>query len=434
MFAPQTPMEQIAAGYDRAVEIDLRALTPDELEAELRAVVATEAQAYAHAVRVRAEFAQRGPWPESGALSAGAHVAACTRAPSRRTNRQFSDAARLAELPAVLVALDAGAIGQWHAELLLKIDNPRTHDALVADQVQLVRWAMAETWREFTRKVFAWVEEVDPDGPEPSVEKRDAKIGRDLDGTARLTATLTRVGAEIAITEHKRLEKLLHHEDLAEARCRLGREPNHDELRRTNAQRRHDALVLAFERSATSPDDGRRGQPLFLALVGEQSFVRTCELASGTPLRPGELAPYVGEATIQSILFDGPFTAVAATDARTFRGKLKRAGQAIQRECPHPYCDKPIEECVGDHYLAHSLGGETGPENHIRYCDGHNHMKAAMTPEQWEAQLPSRPGTPTNEATHDRRDDQDRGRVHRSGVANPASGELVMRDPPSRSC
>lgn len=57
---------------------------------------------------------------------------------------------------------------------------------------------MTETWRDFTRKVFAWLDQVDPDGPEPSVEKRDAKLTRDLDGTARLTASLTRVGAEIA--------------------------------------------------------------------------------------------------------------------------------------------------------------------------------------------------------------------------------------------
>ena len=124
-----------------------------------------------------------------------------------------------------------------------------------------------------------------------------------------------------------------------------------------------------------------------MVLVGEQSVARVCELASGTPPRPGEVAPYLSEAVIQSIMFAGPFTALAASDARTFRGRLKRAGQALHRECPHPYCDKPIEDCEGDHYLAHSLGGATSPENHTRYCAGHNQMKAAMTPEQWEAQL-----------------------------------------------
>ena len=387
MFAPSSPMEQVVAGYRRAAERDLATLSPGELEAELRAVCEVESQAFAHAARVRAEFDQRGPWVASGALSAASYAAACLRAPAAKVKHQFKDARRLAALPAVLVALDAGVIGPWHAELLLTIDNPRTHDALVEQQVTLVRWAMAERWRDFCRKVRQWVDEVDPDGPEPSVEKRDVTIGRGLDGAGTITGTLTRICAEISIGEHRRLERLEYLDDLAEARSRLGREPNFDELRRTAAQRRHDAFQRMAERSATLPDDGRKGQPLFLVLVGEATFARVCELASGTPLRPGELTPELDEATIQSIMFAGPFTAIAASDARTFRGRLKRAGQAIERECGHPYCDKPIEECEGDHYLAHSRGGETSLENQRRYCGGHNRMKAAMTPEEWEAQL-----------------------------------------------
>ena len=46
---------------------------------------------------------------------------------------------------------------------------------------------------------------------------------------------------------------------------------------------------------------------------------------------------------------------------------------------------QPVADCVGDHYLAHSLGGTTSLENQTGYCDGHNQMKAALTPEQWEA-------------------------------------------------
>lgn len=56
---------------------------------------------------------------------------------------------------------------------------------------------------------------------------------------------------------------------------------------------------------------------------------------------------------------------------------------------------QPVADCVGDHYLAHSLGGTTSLENQTGYCDGHNQMKAALTPEQWEAQLkPLEPWNP----------------------------------------
>ena len=90
---------------------------------------------------------------------------------------------------------------------------------------------------------------------------------------------------------------------------------------------------------------------------------------------------------MQSIIFDGPHKAIAATAARTFRGVAKRAGHVIRTECDHPYCDRPAEECHADHYLAHSHGGPTSLENERPYCPGHNQLKAAMTPEQWEAQL-----------------------------------------------
>jgi Domain of unknown function (DUF222) len=387
MFAPLSPLQQVSAGYDRAAEVDLGTLTASELEAEVRTTALVEAQAYAHAAKVRDEFRRRGTWAESGALSAAAFVSASLRAPTARVKRQFFDAERLAALPAVLVALEAGAITPWHAELLLKVDNVRTHEALVANQVELVRWAMAERWRDFCRKVFAWLDEVDPDGPEPSVEKRDATVSRGLDGTAAVKALLTRVGAEIWIKEFRRLEREEFLADAAAARKERGRDPNHDELPRTAAQRRHDAFVRMAERSAMLPEDGRRGQPLFLVLVGEASFARVCELASGTPLRTGELAPHLDEATIQSIMLAGPFTAIAASQQRTFRGALRRAGQVIRRTCAHPYCDKPIDECQLDHYLAHSKGGETTLENEQLYCGPHNRMKADLSPEEWEEQL-----------------------------------------------
>lgn len=387
MFAPLPPTDQIAAGYERVAGVDVDSLTDEQLESELRAVNEIESMAFAHACRVRAAFAKRGVWADAGALSPAAYVAACDRTPTARVKAQFKTAVGLEALPAVLVALEAAAITQWHAELLLKVDNPRTHDALVADQVTLVRWAMTETWRDFCRKVFAWVDQVDPDGPEPTVEKRGASATRDLDGTVRVTASLSRVGGEIFLSEFKRLERLEYQADVEEARKRLGREPNHDELPRTTAQRCHDAMVRMAERSAMLPEDGRRSRPLFLVLVGEQTFGQVCELASGTPLRAGELVPHLDEMAFQTIVFDGPFKAIEASQQRTFRGALRRAGLAIRRTCSHPFCDRPIEECEVDHVVAHSRGGATCQENEDLYCGPHNRMKADLSPEAWAAQL-----------------------------------------------
>lgn len=146
-------------------------------------------------------------------------------------------------------------------------------------------------------------------------------------------------------------------------------------------------MVRMAERSSTLPEDGRRGQPLFLVLVGERSFERTCELASGTALRTGELVPYLDDMIFQTIVFDGPFKAVEASQQRTFRGTLRRVGQVIRRTCSHPYCDRPIDECEVDHAVAHANGGATSQENHDLYCGPHNRMKSALSPEAWQAQL-----------------------------------------------
>src|SRR5690606_27854645 len=142
MFVPPRPSQQIAAAFQRASEGDLAAPGGDELEADLRAFGAIGPTAYAHGARLRAELAGRDPPAGTGAPSPAAYVAACDRTPVAKVKRQFATAGALAPLPAVLVALEAGAITRWHAELLLRVDTPRTHDALVAEQVTLVRWAM----------------------------------------------------------------------------------------------------------------------------------------------------------------------------------------------------------------------------------------------------------------------------------------------------
>lgn len=387
MFAPLPPTDSIVAAYDRVASVDVQSLTDEQLEAELWALGEIEAKAFAHACRIRAESARRGTWADAGALSPAAYVAASDRTPTAKVKAQFATATRLGELPAVLVALEAGAITPWHAELLLRVDTPRTHDALVADQVELVRWAMTDTWRDVCRKVFAWVDRVDPDGPEPTVERRRAAATRDLDGSVRLTASLTRTGGEVLLAELRRLERLEFDADVAEARARLGREPNHDELPRTRAQRCHDALVRMAERSATLPENGRRGQPLFLVLVGEDTFATTCELASGTPLRAGELVPHLDRMAFQTLVFEGPFTAVAASRQRTFRGTLRRVGQVVRRTCAHPYCDRPIDECQLDHVVAHSRGGATSQGTEDLCCGPHNRMKADLSPRAWAEQL-----------------------------------------------
>ena len=54
--------------------------------------------------------------------------------------------------------------------------------------------------------------------------------------------------------------------------------------------------------------------------------------------------PHLGVAEVETILFDGPFTVIAASTARSFTGRLRRAIEVRDRHCQHPSgCDVPAE-------------------------------------------------------------------------------------------
>ena len=111
---------------------------------------------------------------------------------------------------------------------------------------------------------------------------------------------------------------------------------------RTPAERRAAALVEMAVRSATCPAGGRRPQPLFTVLLGEVSFQHLCELANGTVIQPAQLAPWLGTAELETILFDGPLTVLGVSRRRSFTGALRRAIEVRDRHRQHPVgCDVP---------------------------------------------------------------------------------------------
>ena len=58
--------------------------------------------------------------------------------------------------------------------------------------------------------------------------------------------------------------------------------------------------------------------------------------------------------------------------ARPFTGALRRAIQVRDRECFHPMCDEPAENCEIDHIEPYAAGGDTVQGNGRPGCDHHN--------------------------------------------------------------
>ena len=149
-------------------------------------------------------------------------------------------------------------------------------------------------------------------------------------------------------------------------------------------------------RSASTPVGAQRPKPLFTALVGDDTTARLCELANGTVITPGMLVPYIGVAEMETVLFDGPFTVIAASTARSFTGRLRRAIEVRDRHCQHPSgCDVPVERCDVDHIVPDRLGGKTTQFNGRLECRPHN--RDATLHDHGATPYPERPVTVLDE-------------------------------------
>jgi hypothetical protein len=57
---------------------------------------------------------------------------------------------------------------------------------------------------------------------------------------------------------------------------------------------------------------------------------------------------------------------------RTFTGATRRAIEIRDRQCSHPYCDRPARYCQIDHIKPYSQGGLTTQANGRLLCPRHN--------------------------------------------------------------
>jgi hypothetical protein len=149
------------------------------------------------------------------------------------------------------------------------------------------------------------------------------------------------------------------------------------DLVRTPPQRRADALVEMARRAMAMAPGARPPAPLFGALVGYETFHGPMsELASGTVVSPAALLPWLTQAYIERVVFDGPDRVMSVgRRQRLFRGATRRAVQLRDQECYHRYCEERAERCDVDHIRPYSEGGATTEGNGRPACDFHNELR-----------------------------------------------------------
>jgi hypothetical protein len=271
-------------------------------------------------------------------------------------------------MPATTDAHASGALSPDHVDLLAHAASHERGVVFARDEEVLVESCQALRYPEAVKAVSYWRRHADAlvDAPEPLVEPV-LHIGAGASGEVRLTGHLDPLGGAIVTA----------------ALERIAGELTSDGAPRPKGRLQHDALVEMAQRAMAAPPGARRPAPLVTVLVGDESLRHVCELDTGTVVHPRHVAPYVADAIVQTFIFDGPRSPLAATPQRTFTGALRRAIQARDRHCQHPSgCDEPIRRCDVDHIVPHSRGGPTAPANGRLLCTFHNRILPAHTSPQ----------------------------------------------------
>jgi Domain of unknown function (DUF222)/HNH endonuclease len=377
-------LEAAEAAAEQLARCDLSSLGHPESIARLERLGARTSAIITGAV---AAFDATEGYAPSGARTTGAYLKAECHLPGPEAKRQVRRGRHARHLPLFAAAWAAGEITADYLDLVAQVRRPATEEALARDEPMLVEQAKVLPHDDFARALAYWVQHADPDGAEEDDmerrARRDVYLVSSIAGTYLGKMTLDAISGAIVAGELGRLERELFEADWAEAKEALGRDPRLDELGRTSAQRRADALVEMATRSASAPADGRRPAPLFSVLVDYQTLSgRMCQLAQGarTVLTPGSLLPWLDEAFVERTVFAPGKRAECSVTARFFTGGTRRAIELRDQVCQHPYCDRPVEQCQADHIVEYSKGGLTTQENGRLLCAFHNRLRNQRPP------------------------------------------------------
>jgi hypothetical protein len=328
-----------------------------------------------------AEFDRWGEFAADGARTTASWLATRCRLSGAEARRQVRRGRRLTRLPRCAAAWARGELTSAQVDVMIGLAREATEEALTRDEELLVGEACTLRHDQFVRVAAYWEQLADPDGTEADAlaqaDRRDVYLAQSLDKMWLGGMTLDAVSGAAVAHELNRLEHVLFEADWAGAKEALGREPRTEELARTSAQRRSDALVEMAARSKTAPADGRRPAPLFTVLVGYETLHgRILELAGGTVLTPGSLLPWLDQAYLERAVFQPGGRVEVGTTTRLFTGATRRAIELRDRGCTHPYCDQRLEDCEVDHIVPYAEGGPTTQENGRLLCGFHNRLRS----------------------------------------------------------
>jgi hypothetical protein len=363
-----------------AAGVDLASLSVEELNAAMVELGTMTARFDAAAARLVGHWDARRCWRAEGARTASAWLRTKGRMAPATAARTVKVARAMRAMPATEAAWRRGEINADHVIQLIR-SRACAAEEFDRDEEQLIEQARTLPFRSFEAASAYWRQLADEAGMSKKAAeqhgRRRLSLSQSLGGWWYGEFGLGPLdGATVDVTLRAIYDELLA-ADWAEARARLGPAATVADLARTPEQRRADALVEMAIRARTAPADGRRPAPRFTVLVGYETFAgRVCELANGTVVTPGALVPYLDQAYVERVVFDGPSRVIdVGTERRFFTGALRRAIEVRDRTCYHPLCDEPAEHGDIDHIDRYTDGGPTTQINGRPACPFHNQLR-----------------------------------------------------------
>jgi len=196
-----------------------------------------------------------------GHRSVKAHTCHVLKVSPAEAARRAQAARALRDLPEIAAALQAGRIGLDHVQVIAQVHaNPRITSHVPDEQDRFLRWADTESFNEFKLKVLSWERTVDLDGGHRTNQRHHDN--RNVRLILNSIEDVWELGGHFASDQGARMREIFDHyveaewrADWAEARARIGDAVTISDLKRTDAQRRADALERIFNDAAGASRD-----------------------------------------------------------------------------------------------------------------------------------------------------------------------------------
>ena len=249
----RSEIDDIESTVRLAGKVDLEALSGPALGEVVQRLGRVRSAVDALHTRAVGAFDRSRAWVDDGHKSAAAAVAARTGERRGRAHNQVLLARKLQEMPVTAEALDSGEVSADRAARLGKAQE-RLPEAFADNEESLVSLARESSFTEFAQAVSCWEAVNDRAGEAERarrvIEGRDAHVTTATDGVTYASGQLPFVAGAEFKAEFDRLEHELFKADWAHERERLGEAATANDLVRTPAQRRADALREMARRSA----------------------------------------------------------------------------------------------------------------------------------------------------------------------------------------